>query len=460
MHVGQPSPSEAKAESEWPTRRHRRPSWLEHRIEWQKLGVEPRWLGMETSDCAVALEPSVFYQHGADELQRFLAGARARGETALVVVTVGHASVMLPGVRNVITGHQLPAGMRPALAGDLDPPERDLGMRLLNRPADAPWWGVRVGGIVFARGDGGPTITNPPEGELRSILVDGLGDPVVAVWSTSAGDQRWYIVPDATDWGGMVDWLIRQALPAYVPDALRRVRSPRFVDPALQTQAELTARQALADMTARHAAEEARLEDVLERARVAAEPIRYGLLYGTNRELVAAVEAVLTAAGFTTVNLDEELGGTRSADLLATFERHRRLVEIKSASGNASEDLVGDLLRHLATWPELRPHTPVGGGVLIVNHQHRREPFQRSAQVYSRPEFVTRLTVPVIGTRTLFDRWRVADWATVRAAVLGSAPSDELDVSPPAPSGPPAPAPTPQRRPRSRWRPWRRGGHD
>jgi hypothetical protein len=37
------------------------------------------------------------------------------------------------------------------------------------------------------------------------------------------------------------------------------------------------------------------------------------LLHGTGKELVDAVNTVLTAAGFTTVNLDEELGGTRSA---------------------------------------------------------------------------------------------------------------------------------------------------
>jgi hypothetical protein len=35
--------------------------------------------------------------------------------------------------------------------------------------------------------------------------------------------------------------------------------------------------------------------------------------------LVAAVDAVLTAAGFVTVNLDEELGETSSAVLLVTF---------------------------------------------------------------------------------------------------------------------------------------------
>jgi len=470
VHVGQHTPNRdhlADAEEARPTRRQRRSALVEPGVEWQKLGVEPRWLGMETSDCAAALDPSVFYGRGADELERFLAGVRGRDETALVIATVGDAdddssrsvlsqndtSVILPGVRNLINGRRLPGGTRPALAADLDPPDRDLGKRLLNRPADAPWWALNLSGVTGSPGAGGPVITYAPEGELRPILVDALGDPVVAVWSPPTGDQRWYIVPNAIDWSGVVDWLISQALPAYVPNALRRARSPQFVDPDLQTQAELTARHALADMTARHAEEKARLEDDLQRAQAAGETTRYGLLYGTGKELVDAVNAVLTAAGFTTVNLDEELGGTKSADLLATVERERRLVEIKSASGNASEDLLGDLQRHLATWPELRPHEPVAGGALIVNHQHRREPFQRSLQVYSRPEFVAGLTVPVIGTRVLFDWWRVSDWASIRAAVLGpTTPTAGHAPPPPATSGPPAPG----NEPRSRWRRWRR----
>jgi len=400
---------------------------------------------METSDCAAALDPSVFHSHGADEWQRFLAGAGGRHETALVIATVGNAeddsprsvlsrydaSVNLPDFRYSISGRRLPVGTRRALAPELSPADRDLALRLLNRPPEAPWWALTLSGRTVEPGAWGPTITFAPEGELRPILVDALGDPVVAAWISPGGDQCWYIIPDATDWNGLVDWLIRQALPAYVPDALRRARSPHFVDPDLQTQAESIARQALADMVVRHAEEKARLDDELERARAAAEGVRYGLLYGTDRQLVDAVDAVLTDAEFATVNLDEELGGTRSADLLATFQQQRRLIEIKSTSGNAPEALVGDLQRHLATWPELRPQEPVGGGVLIVNHQHKMEPYRRSPQVYTRPEFVNALTVPVIETRTLFDWWRVSDWRSIRDAVLAPAhPVDGIAAQP------------------------------
>ncbi len=54
-------------------------------LDWQKHGLQPRWLGMETSDCIVALEPGFFHSQGANERDRFLAGARRRDELALVV---------------------------------------------------------------------------------------------------------------------------------------------------------------------------------------------------------------------------------------------------------------------------------------------------------------------------------------------------------------------------------------
>jgi hypothetical protein len=299
--------------------------------------------------------------------------------------------------------------------------DRDLGLRLLNRPATAPWWALSLGGHTLQSGVGGPPVHYEPEGNLQAILVDGLGEPVVAVWTPPARDQRWYVIPDATDWNGVTDWLVQQALAVYVPGALRRARSPQFVDPDLQTPAELAASNALAEMERRHSAERARLERELQQAQANAEAVRYGLLYGSGKELVDAVDVVLQQAGFATVNLDTELGGTRSADLLATLGQQRYLVEVKAASGAASEALVADLHRHLATWPELRPQQPVGGGVLIVNHQHRLEPSQRAPQVYSRPEFVATLTVPVISTRTVFNWWRAANWAAVRDAILGPA---------------------------------------
>ncbi|MGH3633243.1 MAG: hypothetical protein ACRDTS_03920 [Mycobacterium sp.] len=273
---------------------------------------------------------------------------------------------------------------------------------------------------------------------------------MVAAWVPEEGNQRWYVIPDATDWNGMLDWLISQALPTYVPDALRRARSPHFIDPDLQTKDEATARQALVELEGSYATEKAQLEDQLRRASAAADPVRYGLLYGTGTELVVAVALVLKDAGFITVNLDELLGDTTSADLLVTHKQERRLIEIKSASGRASEALIGDLKRHLETWPQLRPGEPVGGGVLIVNHQHKLEPYERVCDIYSRPEFVGALTIPVLGTRELFGWWRTSDWSSMRQAVFGQASKPTNDASPqPAVHPPSMPQPaTSQRWPR------------
>ena len=129
---------------------------------------------------------------------------------------------------------------------------------------------------------------------------------------------------------------------------------------------------------------------------------------------------MLANAGLRTVELDKELGGTRSADLLVSADGPpRRLVEVTSASGAAPEHLVGHLERHLATWPQLRPQQPVTGGVLIVNHQHQRRPSERTAQVYSRPEFVAALPVTVVSTVKLFGWWRTENWAAICTTMLG-----------------------------------------
>ena len=144
--------------------------------------------------------------------------------------------------------------------------------------------------------------------------------------------------------------------------------------------------------------------------------IRDGLLYGTGRELVEAVTQVLTAAEFAVYDLDVKLGGTRSADLLATNVGRSCLIEVKSAGGNAGESLIGDLLRRLAAWPRVRPDQPISRGVLIVNHQHRKPPRERAEGVYDRPEAAP---LPVLSTRQLFDWWRRSNWDAVHNAILG-----------------------------------------
>jgi hypothetical protein len=434
-------------------------------LDWQRHGLQPRWLTMETSDCAVALEPGHFAGRGDDERNRFLAGVAQRGELALLVSVIGDvdddsprsvlsrfdASVSLSDLYTSVCGRRLPTGTRPTIAPDLSAADRDLAIRLLTRPAGAPWWALTLSGATTVRGDGfGGETRREAQGRLEPILLDALGDPVVAAWVSPAGDQRWYVIPDATDWNNVLGWLIHSALPAYAPAVLRGARSPHFVDPDLQTAEELTARQALAALEARYAEEKTHLEQELRGAEQRAESVRYGLLYGTSDELVDAVAAALTAAGLHTVDLDQDLGDTKSADLLVSAEgAGARLVEVKAAGGAAQEHLVGHLERHLDTWPQLRPGVPITGGVLVVNHQHKLHPSERSAQVYSRPEFVAALSVTVLSTLELFGWWRVGDWSAIRAAMLGTesttAPAAGRSNSPAAPQVRQKPAETTRR---------------
>ena len=403
-------------------------------IDWDKHEIEPHWLGSESATCVAALHPGWFHSQGAPERDRYFNGAAERNETALVISLLGFAhdtkptglmssggsdSVNLAMTMSVVHGRRLPTRTAVRLATGLTRADEDLGKRLLNRAPDAPWWSLKLSGLATERMSG-PQQNHQPIGQLQPIVVDPLGDPVVAVWLSPDDRIRWYIVPDDINWNVVLDWLTHQAIPTYVPTAAQRYRSSSFVDTSLLTPAESDARQALADMETRHAEERAHLEAVLADAREAAEPLRNGLFYGTGDTLVDAVAAVLRDAGFDVVNLDEELGGTLSADLLATLGDHRRLIEVKSAGRNASETLVNDLQRHLQTWPELRPELPVSGGALIVNHQYRLPPADRSSAVYSRREFVATLTEPVMAVRALFDWWATKDWPSLQRAVMNT----------------------------------------
>lgn len=465
VHIGQPEPGSERDRTLrlWQEEgRDPSPTRVPADVDWQQHGLQPRWLGMESSDCPAALSPGHSHDRGDEEMKRLLTGARQRGELALVLAVIGHvdedrtrhslfsadASVNVGDLFTSVGGRRLPTGTRPEIAPGLSGADRDLAIRLLTRPEGSPWWTLRLSGVHLVRGDGSGSEDRPAEGALHPILVDALGDPVVAAWTSSAGDQRWYVIPDGTPWDNVLGWLVQRALPEYVPGALRRARSPFFVDPDLQSVGEQAARQALADLEERFADEKRQLDQALREAKEKAEPVRYGLLYGSGAELVDAVAQVLAEAGMRAVDLDEELGGTKSADLLVSGNGvPPRLVEVKGASGPAQEHLVGHLQRHLETWPQLRPDEPVSDGVLIVNHQHKLHPSERSARVYSRPEFVASLEslpVTVISTVELFNWWRTADWTAIRTAVLGDAAASASSVAPVKPQQQPS-------APRRRW---------
>lgn len=85
------------------------------------------------------------------------------------------------------------------------------------------------------------TTVHEPEGELVPILVNSLGEPAVARWTPSDGQQIRYVIPDA------VDWIIQRGLPAHAPAALRRVRSLHGIDACLGTRSARTRPKTRAD---------------------------------------------------------------------------------------------------------------------------------------------------------------------------------------------------------------------
>ena len=122
---------------------------------------------------------------------------------------------MLPGINEYVLGTRTPTRSVISLAPEVEGPDHDLGLRLQLRPRDAPWWSLSLQGMQTATafGDTEPT---EPTGALEPILLDALGQPVVAVWVSDSGDQRWYLVPDQADWDSILDWL-----------TVRRCRSSR-----------------------------------------------------------------------------------------------------------------------------------------------------------------------------------------------------------------------------------------
>ena len=181
-------------------------------------------------------------------------------------------SVSLSLESGSVCGRRLPQGAAVGLAGDLNRADRDLALRLKNRPVGA-WWSLKLEAseVVFD-GGGGPLGAVGPDGNLAPILTDGLGDPVVAVWTSPELDLRWYIIPYGTDWPTVIDWLVQRALPAYVPGAERRVRSRGHVDEDLQTAGETEARLAITELEKRYGRDKEALEQQLRSATEEATP--------------------------------------------------------------------------------------------------------------------------------------------------------------------------------------------
>jgi hypothetical protein len=82
----------------------------------------------------------------------------------------------------------------------------------------------------------------------------------------------------------------------------------------------------------------------------------------------------------------------------------------------------------------------VEGIVHIVNHQTSSHPGDRSAEVYTRAEFVESLTFPVTTTLQLCHAWRRGDLGVIRKAMFGDTPpsrGSSSSTDPIAPSAEP-----------------------
>lgn len=420
-----------------------RPTIASPTLDWAALGFQPRWVGSDTADCAAALQPSIYSGQGADEFTRFRQGAESRGEIAFVISPIGDTeeesrnvrSVFGPPVASVsigqsytkINGRLLGKGATVRISDDLCYADGQLALRLLNSDPAPRWRSLSLTGAamesVYGREE------HAPEGTLVPILETDLGEPVVAVWISPDGVERRYVVPVETSWPTLLQWLLEQALPEFVPGAMRRTRHQLATDLSLMTRAERAVRTALAELEAEYVSRRSELERQLKEAERTASTVREGLLYGTGKQLVDAVRSVLESAGVTVVELDEKLGGTKNADLLCTYGVRSRLVEVKAASGGAPERAYQDLVRHLREWPSLPDPVPVEGGALILNHEHRRVPGGRSRQPYSRPEFLAAQTEPVISTLDLFDAWREENSESIQRLLFGVT-SEQVQRSP------------------------------
>jgi len=438
-------------------RDERRPLVADRHLDWVTLGFEPRWVGFDAADCAAALQPSTLSRQSADEFERFRHGAYRRGEIALVISPIGSTeresrnvhrifgpvdSVSVGRTYTSIDGRPIGIGARVRAAAGLGDADGQLALRLLSSNPAPTWRSLSLRGAVLHSVHGSEE--HAAEGELLPILETELGEPVVAAWISPDGVERRYIVPVETPWTLLLPWLLEQALPEFIPGAMRRARRPLAADEDLMTRRERDARAALAALEAEYDARRDELERQLEDAQSAAMTTREGLVYGTGQQLVAAVQSVFEFAGIVVVDLDKHLGGTKNADLLCTFDGRSRLVEVKSANGSAPERAYQDLIRHLREWPSVPGSVLVDGGALVMSHELRTVPLERRPRPYARPEFLAAQTEPVISALDLLAAWCEEDRQAVRqllyavpaGQVAPFADVDTLDVLEADPSDP------------------------
>lgn len=411
-------------------------------VDLAAIGFEPRWVGDQSDDCLAALDPSIFHSQGADEHQRAQLGAKRRGEPLLVVATFGiddtyrnvfgtSGSVQV-GDSNTVSARSIGTGGRPTIAAGLSSADADLARRVLNARVESEWWALEHS-APHEQQVYGQSRQTPLTGTLVPLLLSNLGEPVVAVWLADDGLERVYVLPPGHDMAVTARWLLEQGLPSYAPKAMRSLRSQHAQpEPEFLSRAEREATAALAELDATYAAQRSRLEASASSARTAADVVRDSLLHGSSGVLVEAVATVFRDAGLRVVDLDVELESTSSADLLVEADDGQLvLVEVKASKGPASEDLMSKLAKHVQTWPEIRPNQTLALGLLVVNHEQRKAPAERTLEPFSRSEFLATMLYPALGSVLLLRWWLAEDWTSIRACLIsGSVASSSRRLGP------------------------------
>jgi hypothetical protein len=373
--------------------------------------IVPRWNDEDTSECVAALSPS-----GEREMTRYIEGAERRGDPPLALIPLGGQptgpSIENPGrlsgspIPGEVFAARLPSGIRPTVAPGLEAPDRELAARI--RSSGDPWSSYELRAI--------PPGSSAPK--LQGLLFDATGRRVAAVWRPAGG--HWYFLPPSVPWTAVVDWLVNVALPAFVPRTTNLIRAKVASEERFLTAAEEQARAELEDFDRRVADERAERVRRGEEVGEEADEIRRPLLFGSGAQLTDAVAAVLQHCGFTITDLDQELG-TVSADLLATRDDQRWLIEVKGKSGAAKQVDVTQTAKHRTTW-DTENRGELAGTILILNHENSQDPSLRAPKPYDDPgwvEAIVDLGVAVIPSMTLCEWWAKGDCQAIVEAVTG-----------------------------------------
>jgi hypothetical protein len=332
-----------------------RPPLTSESINWDELGMTPRWLGDDTSECVAAIQPKNMFNQGSAEWARFLNGAQQRRETALVISMVSGseersglfggptAHVDLPAANfSSVGGPRIALASTPKVADGLEQADRDLALRVANirqRDPTSRWWSLHLNDAYVEPGGGGQGQRMGPTGTFTPLLTSAAGEVVAGVWVSADGAIRHYVIPRLSSWKSVLDWLSRYAIPEYVPTAKRRIHARIGEEPELQTEREQAALRELARLDVDYAARRNKIAQEVADAQAEADALRHDLLFGSGDVLKDAVRKVLQDGGLAVDDVDTLLGQTGNTDLLVTADGRSRLVEVKWASGRASEGL-------------------------------------------------------------------------------------------------------------------------